>query len=134
MTERERGAVGIILDKELLLAAVCRQISDPVDKAWAELYSSLNVLFNTREGLAVVISEGVGHIQRQGLVKVEVVLGTFGLSIAVPIEDVLECATGDDADLADVVRVFGARLEDNFWIWRRQITDRPNLGTDKEMK
>ncbi len=35
---------------------------------------------------------------------------------------------GEPIDLADLIRVFGGRLEDNFWIWHRVLS--PQEGVD----
>lgn len=37
-------------------------------------------------------------------------------------DEVHERATGDPVDLADFVRKFGARLEQNFWLWHDALT------------
>lgn len=37
-------------------------------------------------------------------------------------DDVREHATGEQVDLADLVRVFGARLETNFHVWHRELS------------
>ena len=128
MTDRQRGKVGLVLDNDILFDAMLKQLASPQDRAWASLAFDLNVLYTTEEGLAVVTSEGVGHIESKGTIKIEAALGGFLVSVMVPVEDVRRAATTTAADLADVVRSFGTRLENNFWIWYAQITDRPIVG------
>jgi hypothetical protein len=36
-------------------------------------------------------------------------------------EEVRACATTEQIDLADLVRRFGARLEQNFWLWHHTL-------------
>lgn len=132
MTERQRGKVGLVLDNDILLEATLKQIASAQDRAWATLAFDLNVLYVTERGLAIVTSEGVGHIEEGGTIKVEVALGGFLVSVKVPVEDARRAATTTGADLADVVRSFGARLENNFWIWHAQIIDRPTMGQERE--
>lgn len=36
-------------------------------------------------------------------------------------EDLQDLTTGELVDLADWVRVFGARLESNFWLWFNRL-------------
>jgi hypothetical protein len=36
-------------------------------------------------------------------------------------DEVRELATGEEIDLADLVRRFGGRLESNFWTWHRKL-------------
>ena len=40
----------------------------------------------------------------------------------------VEGLLGEPIDLADLIRVFGGRLEDNFWIWHRVLS--PQEGAD----
>jgi len=43
----------------------------------------------------------------------------YPLDIDLPVEAVEACITAEEKDLADVVRVFGDRLEQNFRLWKR---------------
>lgn len=128
MVNRARGAIGTVLDKDLLLAAVARQIMNPQDRAWSTLAFDLNVLVETPAGYAVVTSEGVGHSEREGTVGIETLFGTYGVPVQVPVSELLECRTDTTADLADVIRTFGTRLENNFWTWHSQVSNREDRG------
>jgi hypothetical protein len=47
---------------------------------------------------------------------------TPAMSLQLTAEEVHERATGEPVDLADHIRVFGQRLEDNFWLWHNTLS------------
>lgn len=86
--------------------------------------------------LYVVCNEGVGwEVTDESPLEVDLYPqygpGSFGIFPAMEAtlkpSEVRARATGEMVDLADLIRTFGARLEDNFWTWHR-------VATAKEMK
>lgn len=45
----------------------------------------------------------------------------FGSYDLIP-QDLLDYPVAEEKDLADYVRTFGARLEDNFWLWFKELS------------
>jgi hypothetical protein len=43
------------------------------------------------------------------------------MTLTLTADEVKALATGEVVDLADHVRVFGGRLEDNFWLWHSTL-------------
>lgn len=115
MNDRDRGAVGTLIDTDALLAKM-REAGLVEDSA--KEFTALLLVSLRDGGYGVVTTEGVGHESRDGAVPVWVLVAPFYAdTVQVPLADVLLCATGDKVDLADHIRVFGSRLESNFRLW-----------------
>ena len=80
---------------------------------------------------ALVCDEGVGWEQQaRSLINVPTNLGGFGLyngSVKMSVGLIKSCLTGETADIADFVRVFGDRLDNNVAIWQDQMVEPANV-------
>ena len=80
---------------------------------------------------ALVCDEGVGWEQQdRSLINVPTNLGGFGLyngSVKMSVGLIKSCLTGETADIADFVRVFGDRLDNNVAIWQNQMLEPANV-------
>lgn len=76
---------------------------------------------------ALVCDEGVGWEQRdRSLINVPTNIGAMGLyngSVKMSVGLIKSCLTGETADIADFVRVFGDRLDTNVAIWQEQMLE-----------
>ena len=80
---------------------------------------------------ALVCDEGVGWEQRdRSLINVPTNIGAMGLyngSVKMSVGLIKSCLTGETADIADFVRVFGDRLDNNVAIWQDQMLEPANV-------
>lgn len=87
-------------------------------------FTSDTEVYDKDRALVVICSEGVGwEPVHSGLVSIPVtyVKNTFyGFSIEIGFSVLLSCLTEETVDLADHIRVFGDRLENNFFIWKQK--------------
>jgi hypothetical protein len=84
----------------------------------------------TANGLATICTEGVGWNETEdGLLGIEIWAGYINQYPDVPAHLVLDNLAKDTVELADFIRVFGDRLENNFGLWRRAID-----GIDQTME
>lgn len=105
MSERTRGTIVRTLDLS--------EIAD-VSPAYGYAYAT-----GTDGTEYVICTEGVGWKLTD---SDPLVVDYWDRVRMVPIATVRELAArGTDTDLADFVRVFGARLESNFYGWQRRI-------------
>lgn len=125
--ERQRGVILRLLDVSTICANATEQIGDGT--VYESDYTPWAVA-QTVDGLMFVIcSEGVGSevanetpLELNLYAKVEnciTILHSFIVQLT-PAE--IEPHISDETiDLADLVRTFGPRLEDNFWLWYRRL-------------
>lgn len=73
------------------------------------------------DAFALINSEGVGGFQSDGCLRAYYTIGRYGAmihSVRVPVEAIEDIDTDhDQVDLADFIRTFGARLDNNHQIW-----------------
>ena len=75
----------------------------------------------TEKGLATLCTEGVGwNADAEGKVPINISWGMSQGYIDIPVEDLAGLVSDEMVDLADFIRVFGDRLENNFYIWKTQ--------------
>jgi len=130
---RQRGAIATVLDPETLLhagrAALADQYPD-YDPARLEKCLAPQMLLPVDRGEAAVVNtEGVGGISREdGTVNVwfGYRLGFERFPISISLEALAAAVTEEHIDIADGIRVFGARLDTNHALWFRRY--------DKESK
>jgi hypothetical protein len=130
-TSRPRG---VMLDRIYTanLNVICKQIyklqygvdsTDNVEECWDDLAISRDP--NAKQtwydrDTVLICSEGVGwYCNDQGLILVP--MGNDG-GIYVSGTVLQRLKTGKQVDLADHVRTFGARLENNFDLWHSRLT------------
>lgn len=134
MSERKKGYIGQIVSGEKL-AVLAKQIYaiqykpesidsqvDVSDLLLIEL-AEKDDWNDTR--YALVCDEGVGWEQQaRYLINVPTNIGQMGLyngSVDLSVDVIKSCLSGDTADIADFVRTFGARLDNNVWTWQNQM-------------
>ena len=83
----------------------------------------------TKGGIATICSEGVGWMENQfGELTIQVYRDGFITYLEVPTVFVVGAlANGTEVELADFIRTFGARLDNNFHIWKNQIEGIPQV-------
>lgn len=121
-TNRNRGAVAAILDTDALGAAArtVLTIEDPTLDVSGVSMNMLapHMLITATDGRkAVVNHEGVGAFEVEGAIKVWASEGFGSFPVAVPVDAITAIATEEKTDLADGIRVFGARLDSNHHQW-----------------
>jgi hypothetical protein len=119
---RQRGATGYVLDTDKLTKALRRVTG--IDTA--QIWGNPVLVYGEDKSWAVVNTEGVGGTadDYDKPARVWFDRETPEGYISVQLEDELvpfnviqECVTGEQVDLADHVRTFGARLDNNHAIW-----------------
>lgn len=134
-TPRERGVIVQVVDLTDLLAQAKASLikqgkatdADKVSTAFTQAIAT-----DQAGNHYLLCSEGVGweaqdidgvptftldlYVESAGYIAI---MASATLRIAA--DDLLDEPT-TEVDLADFVRVFGGRLEDNFWIWHRTLT------------
>ena len=138
-TERTKGYIGQIVSGEKL-AVLANQIYavQYLPEQVAEAKVSDLLLIELREKTswgdsryALVCDEGVGWEQKEMyLITVPTNLGDFGLyngSVELSVDVIKSCLTGETADIADFIRVFGDRLDNNVSIWQNQMKEPINV-------
>lgn len=138
--ERDRGVLLRKLDfdrlQEQLTAQVRRAEEALGDPAWEEVTVLLGTPpYAIGESLSgrmyVICEEGVGWEVADDIPLPVDVYVSHGSRVAlfpkyqvnVPLAEIMEVRTDEIVDLADLVRVFGRRLESNFWLWKRRMTE-----------
>lgn len=138
--ERKSGYIGQIVSGEKL-AEVARKIyanqyvENEIDK---DITVSDLLLIELAEKdswgdtrYALICDEGVGWEQEtRYLINVPTNIGSFGLyngAVDISVSVIKNCLTGETADIADFVRIFGDRLDNNVAIWQGQMKDPVNV-------
>lgn len=119
---RPTGALTTVLDPEALLVAAREQLrvqypgSDPAVLRNGPLPQ---MLFTVDHGEAAVVNgEGVGAVaDEHDIVDVWFSYGYEWIKIALTLPTIADAFTGDEIDLADGIRTFGARLDANHYRW-----------------
>jgi hypothetical protein len=131
MRTRMTGYVGQVIDGKKL-AKIANKIYN-LQYNEPSVCSVDNLLFITLEETnvfgenkyAVVCSEGVGWEQdNYGCIEIPTNIGAMGLwngRVFISVEVVKECLSDKTADIADYVRVFGDRLDNNCMLWQSKM-------------
>ncbi|GAA1892088.1 hypothetical protein GCM10009715_42010 [Paeniglutamicibacter psychrophenolicus] len=124
-TARPTGAIGIKLDKEILLTAareVFTALHPDADAGQLSHGPLPQMLIAVDRGNgAVVNGEGVGSIANEdGSVDVHFSYGFTWLPIGLALDQINKAATDKRIDLAEGIRTFGARLDANHRQWFRR--------------
>jgi hypothetical protein len=119
---RQRGALGYVLDTDKL-TKVLRQVTGVEN---AQAWGNPVLVYGEGESWAVVNTEGVGGVADNYDKPARVWWDRnleepyFDARLGddlVPFNDIQSCVTGESVDLADHIRTFGSRLENNHAIW-----------------
>ena len=116
--ERELGTIVHTLDPITTLALIRKKL----DKPDADVTPDAMVVVNGKNGLATVITEGVGWFaDKDGGIPINFYAGGYGSGgyVDVTEEELRGVISDKTIDLADHIRTFGDRLETNFYIWQQ---------------
>ena len=111
--ERIRGTVVHLLDPEKTTKFLQTKLDNP------EIKSAPMVVVNGNKGIATICGEGVGwFVDEKGLLPIDYHVGQFGSGyLDITPEELMPLISDKTIDLADFVRTFGDRLENNFYLW-----------------
>jgi hypothetical protein len=133
MRERSKGYIGQIVDGKKL-AVIANGIYNLQYSSDFSECTVDNLLFVTLDKknvfgdnkYALVCSEGVGWEQdTYGCLEVPTNIGQMGLwngRVFISVDTVKSCLTDQTADIADYIRVFGSRLDDNCSLWQSKMS------------
>jgi hypothetical protein len=133
MRERSKGYIGQIVDGKKL-AVIANGIYNLQYSSDFSECTVDNLLFVTLDEknvfgdnkYALVCSEGVGWEQdTYGCLEVPTNIGQMGLwngRVFISVDTVKSCLTDQTADIADYIRVFGSRLDDNCSLWQSKMS------------
>lgn len=126
---RKHGAVGVLLDSDAIKAYVHTTLTEhdcdadsPVNCGSVDVGDQL-LLTSPIGEVAVIGTEGVGEAVAVDAAEVPiwVAIGWSYELVKVPATVVQRALTHEGADVADFVRLFGDRLDNNAFIWRRFV-------------
>jgi hypothetical protein len=122
---RPRGAVGILLDNEILLAGIRAAYPEDIPEDAIDRVDGPQLLLKTGQGWAVIGTEGVGYYESEGTIAIYYAVSPLGMftTYDTPIAAVLAARTAETIDLADHIRVFGSRLDSNHGLWFRAVAE-----------
>jgi hypothetical protein len=119
MNARTRGTMVRVINDDQLSALLIEATGD-VNASPTYSYA----LAKGKDGDLLICSEGVGYYFQDGEAPLSVTImdgNTMSWLDATATLDELEELPTTEVDLADFVRVFGARLENNFWVWHGEL-------------
>ena len=140
MSERKKGYIGQIVSGEKL-AVLAKQIyaiqytPESIDSE-ITVTDLLLIELEKKDSwgdsrYAIVCDEGVGWEQQDRyLINIPTNVGHVGLyngSVELSVDVIKSCLSGETADIADFVRTFGARLDNNVWTWQNQMKEPVNV-------
>ena len=140
MSERKKGYIGQIVSGEKL-AVIAKQMyaiqytPESIDSR-VDVSDLLLIELEKKDDWgdtrhALICDEGVGWEQQDRyLINVPTNVGQMGLyngSVDLSVDVIKSCLSGETADIADFVRTFGARLDNNVWTWQNQMKEPVNV-------
>ena len=111
--ERIRGTIVHTLDPEKTVKFLQAKLNN------TEITYDPMVVVRGDKGIATVCTEGVGwFIDDKGLLPVNYHVGQYGGGyLDITPEELMPLISNETVDLADFIRSFGDRLENNFYSW-----------------
>ena len=112
-----------VLDKEkataLIHEVIRRDHPNVEEEALARYEAQPMAVVTGKDGIAVICTEGVGWVaDKDGLLPINFYYQQWQENyFNVTPEEILSCLSDEQIDLADFIRAFGDRLENNFYIW-----------------
>ncbi len=122
---RETDIVVHVIDTTKATAFIKERLNAPED---SEIKAEYMAVVNGRNGLATVVTEGVGwYADKNGGIPINYWTNSYGNGGYIDItEDELRSLIADETvNLADHIRAFGDRLETNFYVWRQYALGYP---------
>lgn len=116
---RETDIVVHVIDTTKATAFIKERLNAPAD---SQIEADRMAVVNGRNGLATVLTEGVGWFaDKNGGIPINYYVGSYGSGGYIDItEDELKSLISDETvNLAEHIRTFGDRLETNFYVWRQ---------------
>lgn len=118
------GATAHIIDGDLLTPTARKILAKTRPELPPMLIDTVNVekrkqfvIAVGENTLAVVNDEGVGCFAKNGTIGIWVCAAFERILIDVPVDDIVAATTDETIDLADGIRLFGARLDSNHYQW-----------------
>jgi hypothetical protein len=121
---RETDIVVHVIDVEKATAFIKERLGAPSDY---NITAEEMAVINGKNGLATVLHEGVGwYADANGGIPINYwgINGAGGY-VDITEEELKSLISDKTVNLADHIRVFGDRLENNFYIWRRYALGYP---------
>jgi hypothetical protein len=111
--ERIRGTVLHLLDPDKTTEFLKNKLNNDTIK------SEPMVVANGNKGIATICGEGVGwFVDDNGVLPINYYVGEYGSGyLDITPEELMPLISTKTIDLADFVRAFGDRLENNFYLW-----------------
>ena len=122
---RENDIIVHVIDTVKATAFIKERLNAPED---ANIEADRMAIVNGKNGLATVVTEGVGWFaDKNGGIPINYYSGNYGSGGYIDItEDELKSLISSEVvNLADHIRSFGDRLETNFYIWRQYALGYP---------
>ena len=122
---RETDIVVHVIDTTKATAFIKERLNAPAD---SQIEADRMAIVNGRNGLATVVTEGVGwYADKNGGIPINYYSGSYGSGgyIDITVEELQTLISDETVNLADHIRTFGDRLETNFYIWRQYALGYP---------
>jgi hypothetical protein len=122
---RENDIIVHVIDTVKATAFIKERLNAPED---SEIKADRMAIVNGKNGLATVVTEGVGWFaDKNGGIPINYYAGGYGSGGYIDItEDELKSLISSEVvNLAEHINVFGDRLETNFYIWRQYALGYP---------
>jgi hypothetical protein len=121
---RENDIIVHVIDTVKATAFIKERLNAPED---ADITAERMAIVNGKNGLATVVTEGVGWFaDKNGGIPINYWSGQFSSGYIDITEDELKSLISSEVvNLADHIRTFGDRLETNFYIWRQYALGYP---------
>lgn len=122
---RENDIIVHVIDTVKATAFIKERLNAPED---SEIQAERMAIVNGKNGLATVITEGVGWFaDKNGGIPINFYSGGYGSGgyIDITEDELRSLISSEVVNLADHIRSFGDRLETNFYIWRQYALGYP---------
>ena len=122
---RETDIVVHVIDTTKATAFIKERLNAPEEST---IKADLMAVVNGRNGLATVLTEGVGWFaDKNGGIPINYWSNNYGSGgyIDVTAEELKTLISDETVNLSDHIRSFGDRLETNFYVWRQYALGYP---------
>lgn len=116
MSNRQRGTIVTVLDQDILVRYANEHFTDDTNLKFRPGFAR-QMLLLTEDGPAVINTEGLGYVLAGDAVAVILEYGMSLTDVDVPLDLIEAAKTDEHIDLADGIRIFGDRLDQNHDLW-----------------